>query len=70
MGTLQKLMQAGIVAAGAALTQADQDLINGLTDQEVSALISIKSKLSPDFVQRHLSATDTRGGAQTIGIVF
>ena len=70
MGNLQKLMQAGIVAAGAALTQADQDLINGLTDQEVSALISIKGKLSADFVQRHLSASDTRGGAQTIGIVF
>ena len=70
MGNLEKLMQAGIITSGAALTQADQNLINSLTDAEVSALISIKGKLTPDFVQRHLAASATRGAAPSMGIVF
>ena len=74
MGNIDKLMNAGIISAGAALTQEDQDLINSLTPDEVSALISIKGKLNADFVNRHLSgggaAAGMRGGQPSMGIVF
>lgn len=69
MGNISRLMEAGLIAAGSALSQEDQDLINSLTADEVSALISVKNKLTPEFVQRNLSASATRGQAQ-IGIVF
>jgi len=62
-------MDAGIISAGAALTQEDQDLINSLSPAEVSALISIKGKLTPGFVQRNLTGGGTRG-EQSMGIVF
>ena len=68
MGNIDRLMQAGIIAGGAALSQSDQDIINSLTDDEVSALISIKNKLTPDFVQRLASGGGQRGAA--VGIVF
>lgn len=61
MNNVQRLMQAGLIQANAALSPADQQLINSLTDDEVSALISVKGKLGDDFVQRN---------NRTIGIVF
>lgn len=70
MGNLSQLMDAGIIAAGASLTQEDQDLINSLTPDEVNALISIKSKLTPGFIQRNLSGAGGTRGQQAIGIVF
>lgn len=69
MGNVSQLMDAGIIAAGAALSQEDQDLINSLTPEEVAALISVKSKLTPGFVQRNLTSGGTRGEA-SMGIVF
>jgi len=73
VGNIQRLTQAGVIMPGATLTQDDQKLINGLSEAEVSALISISEKLTPDFVQRHLSGGG--GGAASaaqgaIGIVF
>ena len=71
MGNLAKLMDAGIIAPGAALNQADQDVINSLTSEEVSALISIKGKLTAEFVQRNLGGGGGgQRGAQSMGIVF
>ncbi|HSY11314.1 MAG TPA: aroma-sacti cluster domain-containing protein [Verrucomicrobiae bacterium] len=63
MNNVQRLTQAGLILpnAAAALNPADQQLINSLTDDEVSALISVKSKLGDDFAQRN---------SRTIGIVF
>jgi hypothetical protein len=69
MGNIGKLMDAGIISAGAALSQEDQNVINSLTPDEVSALISIKAKLTPGFIQRNLSGSPTRG-EQSMGIVF
>lgn len=63
MNNVQKLMQAGVIHASAAFSAADQQVINSLTDAEVSALISVKSKLGDEFLQRNLAS-------QTIGIVF
>jgi hypothetical protein len=67
MGNIERLMQAGIISGGAALSQSDQDVINSLTDDEVSALISIKNKLTPEFAQK-LASGGQRGAA--VGIVF
>ncbi len=70
MGNVQKLMDAGLIASSAALSQADQAVINGLTDQEVSALISINSKLPADFKQRNFGSAGPQQSARIIGIVF
>ena len=70
MGNIERLMQAGIIGAGAALNEEDQNLINSLTPEEVSALISVKSKLTPEFIQRNLGSGGATRGAQTMGIVF
>lgn len=69
MGNVSQLMEAGVISAGSALSQEDQDLINSLTPDEVAALISIKSKLTPGFVQRNLTGGGARGEA-SMGIVF
>jgi len=72
-----KLTQAGLISASASLNQEDKDLVNGLTDAEVSALISVKSKLTSGFVQRNLSgaaavrpAGERAPSEPAIGIVF
>lgn len=71
MSNISRLMDAGIIAAGAALNPADQQVVDSLTDDEVSALISIKSKLTADFVQRNFPSSATPApGTRTIGIVF
>jgi hypothetical protein len=68
MGNIEKLMQAGIIPGGMALSDADQEVINSLTDQEVAALISIKGKLTPEFTQKLQAGGAQRGAA--FGIVF
>ena len=65
MANVDQLAAAGLIAGGAAaLTAEDQEVINKLTPEEVSALISVKSKLTPGFIQRNLT------GAKSSGIVF
>jgi len=65
MANVDQLAAAGLIASGAAaLTAEDQEVINKLTPEEVSALISVKSKLTPGFIQRNLT------GAKSSGIVF
>jgi hypothetical protein len=63
MANVDQLTAAGLIPNAAALTPEDHQVINSLTPEEVSALISVKSKLTPGFTQRHLSA-------QSSGIVF
>ena len=73
MSNISRLTQAGLVRANATLTQADQDVINRLSDDEVSALISVSQKLPADFVSRHFgsAASPAQGVAsQSLGIVF
>jgi hypothetical protein len=71
VGNIDQLTQAGIIPANASLSQADQDVINSLTANEVAALISIKGKLTPDFIQRNLSGGGVAAGAKpSLGIVF
>ncbi len=63
MNNFQRLSQAGLILPNAALSASDTQLINSLTSDEVSALISVKGKLGEDFLQQHLAS-------RTIGIVF
>ena len=63
MNNFQRLSQAGLILSSAALSAADTQLINSLTPEEVSALISVKGKLGEEFLQQHLAS-------RTIGIVF
>ncbi|HTV64648.1 MAG TPA: aroma-sacti cluster domain-containing protein [Bryocella sp.] len=70
MGNIDQLKQAGIIPANASLSQADQDVINSLTSNEVAALISIKGKLTADFIQRNFSGGAAPANRQSLGIVF
>ncbi len=82
MSNLSRLMQAGLIAANATFNDADQAIINKLTDAEVSALISISQKIPASFLQQHAGATAVAGAqgdakaaqiapaSRSIGIVF
>jgi hypothetical protein len=65
MSNIATLTQAGIIGPTAKLSPADQQVIDSLTDAEVQALISIRAKLTPEFVSNHLS-----GPQSSLGIVF
>lgn len=51
---LQKLTAAGIIPKGYdKLSDAEKATINGLTAEEVKAIISASSKFSPEFLKKH-----------------
>ncbi len=62
---LEKLHQAGIVGVPHVITPDDEDAINSLSDAEVNALISAKSKLSAPSA----SATSAVGAPHPVGTV-
>lgn len=71
MANIDQLQQAGIIPANASLNQADQDVVNSLTPDEVSALISIKGKLTQEFIQRNFSSGGLApANKPSMGIVF
>lgn len=73
MSNLSRLQGAGIIAANANFSDADQQVVDSLTDDEVSALISIKQKVPASFLQQHTQEAGVAGIApanRTIGIVF
>jgi predicted transcriptional regulator len=49
---VKKLQKAGILATRHNITQGDQDKINSLTTEEVSALISAKNKLGESMLKK------------------
>ena len=49
---VQQLQKAGIIAAKHNLTEADQAKVNGLTESEVSALISARQKLGDALLKK------------------
>ena len=65
MSNLATLSAAGLIGPTAKLSAADQQIINNLTDAEVQALISIRAKLTPEFLQNNFS-----GIQSSLGIVF
>lgn len=72
MSNLSTLTTAGLIAQGATFSAEDQQLIESLTQDEVSALISVKNKLNAAFVSRNIGSAAVPAGspAKTIGIVF
>ena len=73
MDNVAKLFNAGVILAGTVLSQADKDTINGLTDSEIAAIISLKGKLwGGDFLNRNCSVSSPAPaqGVRAIGIVF
>jgi hypothetical protein len=72
MSNISRLASAGIIAPNATFNTADQQILDSLTDVEVSALISISQKVPASFLQQHCGGTaqPVQGAARTIGIVF
>jgi hypothetical protein len=72
MSNLSRLVQAGIISGAAAFNQADQATLDSLTNDEVSALISIHQKVSASFLQQHcgVESTQPTQNVRVIGIVF
>jgi len=70
MANVDKLKEAGIIKGHASLSPEDHDVINRLTPDEVSALISVKGKLTPEFEKKHLSSSSGKPGEPSMGIVF
>ena len=64
-GNFDKLVAARIIVNPDAFTAADKAQINSLTDPEVEALISIRTKLGDNFIQ-----PKTTGPAPSMAIVF
>lgn len=72
MSNLSRLMDAGLIAGNATFTPAEQQILDSLSDDEVSALISVQQKIPADFLQKHCGVQSTQPvpATRTIGIVF
>lgn len=68
MANIDTLKSNGVIAQSATFNDADTKFINDLTTAEVNALISIKGKISPEFVSNHIGSAGPT--AKAIGIVF
>ena len=65
MSNLERLERAGLIRSGYEFSQEDKRLLDGLSEEEVEALISVKRKVGEDFLRRH-----TCGAYPPVGIVF
>ena len=63
--TIQRLVDAGLIRAGHKFSKQDQQLLESLSEDEVNALISVKTKLGEDFFNRN-----TELAYPPVGIVF
>ena len=72
MSNLSRLQSAGIIAANANFSASDQAIVDSLTDDEVSSLISISQKVPASFLQQHTNAQPAgiAPANKSIGIVF
>jgi hypothetical protein len=62
---IQHLVDAGLIRAGHQFSDQDRQLLESLSDDEVEALISVKTKLGEDFFNRN-----TALAYPPVGIVF
>ncbi len=51
MSNLEKLKDAGVIAEGADLSSAETTVIDGLSEEEVNTLISIRKKLGDQLAK-------------------
>ena len=72
MSNVNTLMTAGLIAANAVFSQADQNTIESLSTDEVNALISISQTVSLDFLSRNCGSSSPAASPTThpVGIVF
>ena len=72
MSNISRLTGAGLIASGTVFSTDDQTTINSLSDDEVSALISISLKVSLDFLKRNCGSESPAAAPTThvVGIVF
>jgi hypothetical protein len=72
MSNISTLTNAGLIAASTTFSQADQNTIESLSADEVSALISISQKVSLDFLSRNCGSSSPAAAPTThpVGIVF
>lgn len=52
MTQVEKLQKGGVIATPHQISEQDQAAINGLSDDEVNTLISVKNKLGEDFFKK------------------
>ena len=62
---LQRLERAGLIRSGCEFSEEDERLLESLSEAEVDALISVKTKLGEDFFNRN-----TCLAYPPVGIVF
>lgn len=68
MANIDTLKSAGLIAQNATFDATDTAIINSLTSDEVAALISVKGKITANFVANNIVSAGT--ATKTIGIVF
>ena len=62
---IQRLVDAGLIRTGHQFSDQDRQLLESLSEDEVEALISVKTKLGEDFFNRN-----TVLAYSPVGIVF
>ena len=72
MSNISRLTGAGLIASGTVFSTDDQNTINSLSDDEVTALVSISQKVSLDFLSRNCGSASPAASPTThsVGIVF
>ena len=65
LSKLERLEKAGLIRSGYQFSKEDQRLMESLSEVEVDALISVKTKLGEDFFNRN-----TCLAYPPVGIVF
>jgi len=53
---VDRLIEEGIIAKDYALSDEDRDALEGLSDEELQALIDLRNKLGDEFIGRHFKA--------------
>jgi hypothetical protein len=65
MTNFERLEQAGLISPGHEFSRDDLRLLDSLSSEEVTALISVRAKVGENFLRRN-----THGDSPPIGIVF
>ena len=68
MANIDTLRNAGLISGTATFNATDIAIINSLTTDEINALISVKGKITAEFIANNIVAAGTP--SKTIGIVF
>ena len=70
MSNITTLMNAGLIAANAVFSPGDTAIIEGLSTDEVNALINVYNACGTTFLQNNTGCNPVPGPGHPIGIVF